>query len=48
MALFARIWHGFLRLFGLDACPVPPGQARAATPQQRATRARLERLLRKD
>lgn len=46
MTLLVRLWHGFLRLFGLDACPLPP-QAGTRTPQQQAVRSRLGRLLRR-
>lgn len=46
-ALFRSSWRGFLRFFGLDACPVVPDLSRRQTPEERATRERLERLLRR-
>lgn len=48
MTILVGFWRGFLRLFGLDTCPVPSAQSQFATPQQRAARARPERLLRRD
>jgi hypothetical protein len=42
MPLLVGFWRGFLRLLGLDACPVP--LAHAPTPGVQATRMRLERL----
>ncbi|MBI4081003.1 MAG: hypothetical protein HY423_00190 [Candidatus Lambdaproteobacteria bacterium] len=47
MAFLARLWRGFVRLFGLDTCPVPLAPARPATDRQQATRERLERTLRR-
>lgn len=45
MTLLRRFWQGFQRLFGLNACTTMP-PTRRETPQQRATRERLQRRLR--
>ena len=43
MAPLVKLWRGFVRLFGLDTCPVPP--AAPGDPAQEALRARLARRL---
>ena len=45
-ALLRRVWHGFVGLFGLDACPAPSAPARLETAAQRARLAHLASLLR--
>lgn len=45
MGWLSRLWHGFVRLFGLNTCPTPPAPSRPRTPRERAVRERLERVL---
>jgi hypothetical protein len=46
MAFLTRLWHGFVRLFGLDTCPLPP-PVQSRTPRQKAAHSQVERLLRR-
>lgn len=47
MALPARLWRAFVRLFGMDACPAPQAAPRHRSAQTEAVRARLARRLRR-
>jgi hypothetical protein len=47
MSLLRSLWRGFVRLFGLDTCPVPKASVTAPeTAEQRARRIRAQRVMR--